>query len=217
MQKIRTTTLQQILTLLACAIIFKVVAGVVLSYRDYMPPNFESDFLRGREDYFSGYYQWAFYAHVLSGPCSLVLGLILLNEQFRRRFTTWHRYLGRIQTACVLLLVAPSGLWMAFRAETGAIAGLGFGMLAIGTGLCISLGWRSAVSRRFTEHRRWMWRCYLLLCSAVVLRMMGGLATVAEVEGEWAYQLAAWASWLLPLGAFESLQLRARRFGRREN
>lgn len=208
MQKIRETTLRRILTLLACAVILKVVAGVVLSYRDYMPPDFESDFLRGREDYFSGRYQWAFYAHILSGPCSLFLGLILLNQRFRLRFTTWHRYLGRIQTACVLLLVAPSGLCMAFRAETGAVAGLGFGMLAVATGVCISLGWRSAVNRRFAEHRRWMWRCYLLLCSAVVLRIMGGLATVAEVEGDWAYQMAAWVSWLLPLGAFELLRCR---------
>jgi hypothetical protein len=210
MQKIHATTLRQILNLLACAVILKVVAGVVLSYRDYVPPNFESDFLRGRRDYFSGCYEWAFYTHIFSGPCSLFLGLTLLNERFRRRFTKWHRCLGRIQTACVLLLVAPSGLWMAFHAETGAIAGLGFGTLAIATCICISLGWRSAVNRQFVEHRRWMWRCFLLLCSAVVLRLMGGLATIAEIEGEWAYQAAAWTSWLLPLGIFESIQRRTR-------
>lgn len=92
---------------------------------------------------------------------------------------------------------------MARYAETGAVAGIGFSMLALATGTCLLFGWQSAVTRRFIEHRRWMWRCYLLLCSAVILRLFGGLATVTEAGGAWSYPLAAWASWLVPLAAFE--------------
>ena len=136
-------------------LICKIVVGVLLSYRDYMPPNFESDFLQGRAHYFFGGYQWAFYTHITSRPCSLILGMILTSEQFRRRFPTWHRYLGRIQVACVLLLVTPSGLWMSFYAETGAVAGAGFAALAAATGMCVALGWRSAMNRRFAAHQRW--------------------------------------------------------------
>ena len=151
--------------------ICRVIVGVFLSYRDYMPPNFESDFLHGRQHYFFGSYQWAFYTHITSGPCSLMLGMILVSKQFRLRFAKWHRYLGRMQVACVLLLVTPSGLWMASYAETGAIAGTGFVALAVVTGMCVAFGLRSAVKRRFAEHQRWMLRCYLLLCSAVVLTL----------------------------------------------
>jgi hypothetical protein len=136
--------------------------------------------------------------------------MILVNEQFRRRFTRWHRNLGRTQIANVLLLVSPSGLWMAYYAQTGAVAGLGFGTLAVATGLCATLGWRSAVNKRFTQHRRWMWRCFLLLCSAIVLRLIGGVATLAEVEAAWPYQLAAWTSWIVPLTVFELSQFRKR-------
>ncbi len=203
MPNVHTTTLQRILTLLVCMLICKIVVGVLLSYRDYMPPNFESDFLQGRAHYFFGSYQWAFYAHITSGPCSLILGMILIIAHFRLRFPKWHRCLGRIQVACVLLLVAPSGLWMAFYAETGAIAGAGFASLAVATGTCVALGWRSAVKRRFAEHQRWMLRCYVLLCSAVVLRLIGGVATVAGVEAVWVYPLAAWTCWLVPLMAYE--------------
>ena len=49
----------------------------------------------------------------------------------------------------------PSGLWMAFCAETGAIAGAGFAALAAATGMCVALGWRSAMNRRFAAHQRW--------------------------------------------------------------
>src|SRR5581483_8443533 len=115
---------------------------------------------------------------------------------FRLRFPQWHRTLGKTQILLVLLLLTPSGLWMAYYAETGAIAAVGFSLLAIATGLCALFGWRSAVNRRFAEHRRWMWRCFLLLCSAVVIRLIGGLTLVTGYGGDWSYPLVAWASWL---------------------
>lgn len=60
--------LRRVLPVLTSLLILKVTGAVVLKYRDYFPPDFESDFLRGREPYFSGGYHWAFYIHILSGP-----------------------------------------------------------------------------------------------------------------------------------------------------
>jgi len=214
MQNTRTATWHRVLTVLAGLLILRVTLGVVLNYRNYFPPNFESDFLQGREAYFSGSYHWAFYAHIVAGPISLVLGMVLLSERFRLRFPKWHRMLGRIQVLDVLFAVVPSGLWMAYRAEAGPVAGLGFAVLAVVTGTSIALGARSAVQRRFANHRRWMLRCYLLLCSTVVLRLMAGLATVTGVEATWIDPLVAWSSWLVPLAAFELSGFRTRRVAR---
>jgi hypothetical protein len=190
-------------TLLAGVLILKVTAGVVSNYHNYVPPNFSSDFLRGREGHFAGVYSWAFYTHILSGPVALILGLVLVGERFRAWAPRWHRRLGRIQVACVLLLVTPSGLGMARHAAAGPVAAVGLAALAIATAACVSLGAWAAARRRLAEHRRWMWRGYLLLCSAVVLRLIGGLATVAGVAAPWFDPLATWISWLVPLAAFE--------------
>jgi hypothetical protein len=103
----------------------------------------------------------------------------------------------------VLFLLVPSGLWMAYYAQTGTIAAIGFASLAIVTGICVLFGWQCAVKRKFAEHRRWMWRCFLLLCSAVVIRLIGGLAEMTETGGDWIYPAAAWASWSMPLALFE--------------
>src|SRR4051812_19734202 len=103
----RPTPLARILTLLAGVLILKVTASVLSNSQNYFPPNFTSDFLRGRERHFWGVYRWAFSTHILSGPVSLILGLILVDERSRARFPRWHRYLGRLQVACVLLLVTP--------------------------------------------------------------------------------------------------------------
>ncbi len=203
----------RILTLLAAILILKVTVSVISDYRDYFPANFTSDFLRGRERDFLGGYRWAFYTHILSGPVALILGLILIGERSRARFPAVHRLLGRLQVACVLLLVTPSGLQMAYHAAAGPIAAVGLAALAIATAICAALGARSAVLRRVADHRRWMWRCYLLLCSAVVLRVIGGLATVTGVTAPWFDPLAIWVSWLVPITAFELRERAGRKTG----
>jgi hypothetical protein len=205
--------LPRVLSVLAALLVGKVVASVAWAARDYVPPNFQADFLLGREAYFWGSYAWAFYAHLLAGPLSLVVGTILVSDQFRQRAPVWHRRLGRVQGILVLLLVVPSGLVMAWRAQSGAIAGAGLAALAVATAACMVLGWKAAVQRRFGDHRLWMSRTYLLLCSAVVIRLIGGLATVAGFDALWLYPLSAWASWLVPLALFESV----RWFGRFES
>src|SRR6478609_5606002 len=113
MRSQHSTLLNRLLTAAAILLIAKVTVTVLVGYRDYLPPNFNADFLLGRESYFFGAYSWAFYIHLLSGPPSLILGTILISETFRRRFPRWHRRLGRFQVTNILLLVAPSGLWMA--------------------------------------------------------------------------------------------------------
>src|SRR5438309_1343761 len=113
MRPASASLLERILIAVAVILILKVTITVLIGYRDYLPPNFNADFLLGRESYFYGPYRWAFYIHLLSGPPSLILGTILISQAFRGRFPRWHRRLGRLQVANVLLLVAPSGLWMA--------------------------------------------------------------------------------------------------------
>ena len=203
MPNVRSVALQRVFVAVTCLLILKVTASVVLGYRNYFPPDFNSDFLQGREHYFFGSYRWAFYTHIVTGPFALIMGMILVSESFRRRFPKWHRTLGRIQIASVLVLVAPSGLWMAYYAAAGAVAGSGFAAMALATGMSAALGWKTATERRFSVHRRWMWRNLILLCSAVVLRLLGGLATVIGVQAIWFDPLAAWASWIVPLAAFE--------------
>jgi uncharacterized membrane protein len=194
----------RVLQALACLLVCKTVVAVILSYPSYFPPNFRSDFLLDRRAYFFGPYQWAFYAHIVSGPFTLIAGLVLISDAVRQRFPVWHRRLGRMQVLLVLCVVAPSGWWMAWYAVSGPFAAAGFATLAVVTAVCVAKGWRAAARRRFDEHRRWMLRCFVLLCSAVFLRTIGGISDV--LGAAWFYPFAAWVSWLLPLFLLELLQ-----------
>ena len=211
MFRIDFTTWRTACALMAGLLVLKVVASVLLSYPDYFPPNFSSDFLLGRESHFFGSYQWAFNVHVVAGPLSLLLGLVLISSRFRQRLPQWHRRLGRVQAVAVLLLVTPSGFWMAFYAIGGPIAATGFAVLSVCTAFCMALGWRAAVQRRYRSHEHWMWRCYLLLCSAVIIRMIGGFAVTTGLQSVWIDPIAAWACWVMPLAGYELYRLRIRR------
>ena len=197
-----------VLTWLTVVVILKVTGSVVLGYVDYFPPDFRSNFLQGRAEYFWRGYQYLFYLHIAAGPVSLILGTLLLNRRLRQRHPRWHRWLGRVQVANVLCLVVPSGFLMAFRAAAGPWAAAGFALLAVLTGVCIGRGWRTAVQRRFAAHERWMMRGFLLLCSAVTLRLCVGLVIVLEVYPVGIDVALAWLSWLVPLAIYEVFRVR---------
>ncbi|QEL14304.1 DUF2306 domain-containing protein [Limnoglobus roseus] len=191
----------------ALALIVKVTASIVSNYPSYFPPDFGSLFLEGREGQFWGTYSFFFYVHILTAPFVLLSGTVLLCERLLRRHRAFHTWLGRVHVFAVLGLLVPSSLVMATQAFGGWPAGSSFALLSVVTGVCAVMGVYHARRRQFAEHRRWMVRLYLLLCSAVVLRLISGTASVIGVDdAEAAYRLAAWASWIGPLAVYEVVE-----------
>ncbi len=200
----RYRILMTVLRLVAVVLILRVLVTILAQYPDYFPPNFDSLFLQGREATFTGTYRVAFYVHIFSAPFVLVNGLILLSERVRRRRGGLHRALGRLQVVVLLVFVLPSSVVMSRHAFGGRPAGLSFVLLSVAAATCAVAGVASVRRRRFDRHRRWMLRCYVLICSAVALRLLSGAAGLLGVTSpEGAYIVAAWASWLLPLAGYE--------------
>lgn len=199
----RYRILTTVLRWLAVVLFLRVLVEIVANYPDYFPPNFDSLFLQGREATFTGLYRPAFYFHIFAGPVVLVNGLALLTVPVRR-LGRLHRWLGRAQVGVLLGLVLPTSVVMARHAFGGWPAGLSFLTLSLAAAGCAVAGVVHARRGRYDRHRRWMARSYVLICSAVVLRLMSGAASVVGVSSpEAAYIVAAWASWLLPLAGYE--------------
>jgi uncharacterized membrane protein len=214
---VRYRILTTALRWLAVALVLRVLAEILANYPDYFPPNFDSLFLQGREATFKGAYRIAFYVHIFSGPVVLLNGLILLSDYVRRHYRGLHRVLGRVQVAVLLLFVLPTSAVMSQHAFGGWPAGLSFLLLSAATATCAIIGVVQARRGRYDRHRRWMLRSYILICSAVALRLISGAAGLVEVPSpEEAYVVAAWSSWLVPLAAFEIVErLPAREQSRR--
>ena len=194
--------LHSVLGWLAIALILRVTVTIVLNYPDYFPPNFDSLFLQGREATFHGLYRITFTIHIFSAPLVLLNGLLLVSERFISWH--WHRILGRLQVIVILTLFVPSSIYMAWYAFAGWGAGLSFLTLAICTGMCAILGVCAVWKKQVMEHRLWMRRCFLLLCSAIFLRLISGALSLLELsDAETAYIVAAWSSWVVPMLLFE--------------
>ena len=203
----RYRILTLVLRWLAVVLILRVLVAILANYPDYFPPNFDSLFLQGRATTFTGTYRVAFYVHIFSGPVVLFNGLLLLSETLRRRQRACHRWLGRVQVVVLLVLVLPSGALMSRHAFGGWPAGLSFLFLSAATASCAIVGVFFVRCRRYDRHRRWMLRSYVLICSAVSLRLISGTAGLIGVPSpEHAYIVAAWSSWLVPLAAYEIME-----------
>lgn len=188
---------------MTAVLICKVCGNILANYVDYFPPNFDADFLIGRRPFFRGLYSIAFYIHITTAPLVLIAGLFLLNNNFRNHYIHLHRKLGRLQALLVLLFVTPSGLIMAQHSLGGWSSGLAFGTSSILAALFTLMGWRQAVRRKLVAHRYWMLRSYVVLCSAVTLRLIGGAAILLATDPIASYRFASWASWLIPLAILE--------------
>ncbi|QDU25085.1 hypothetical protein ETAA8_01460 [Anatilimnocola aggregata] len=198
-----------LLTLLSAVLGLRVLVGILLEYRWYFPANFvESAFLTGREETFTRAYAIAFYTHIISGPPTIVLGTFLVWSQGAGRFRLWHRWAGRVQMVLIFAALLPSGLMMATQAFTGPMAGWGFAALTLATAFCAALAVYYACTKRILLHQVWASRCYVLLISPLILRVVSGALIVTGTESETTYVLNAWLSWLVPLAMYEIWRFR---------
>ena len=197
-------TLLKNLLLAAVALLgLRVFLGILSEYPKYLPPDFDSAFLTGREESFTRFYATAFYLHLVSGPLAIVLGTFLVWSRGRAPWRTWHRWAGRIQMSLIFALLVPTVLIMARDAFAGPIAGAGFAALSIATGVTAAIALYHAVNKRIPQHQRWATRCFILLVSPLLLRGIAGAAIVTQYESLTTYQLNAWLSWLVPLLGYE--------------
>ena len=183
---------------LAVVFMLRVLWGILSNYPSYFPADFTTPFLFDRERYFRGIYCIAFYIHIVSSPIALVVGLFLISDFSRRCLPRVHGIVGRVQIAAVCLAVAPSGLVMSFFALGGIISTVAFLLLSVLTSATALLGFRYAILRKFDEHQRWMWRCFVLLSSAIILRILTMVLSPFGWDPVLLYRFNSWMSWLMP-------------------
>ncbi|MEZ6089694.1 MAG: DUF1559 domain-containing protein [Pirellulaceae bacterium] len=189
---------------LVAILMLKVFLTILWEYRWYFPPDFDlSNFLSGRRYTFHGSYRIAFYVHIISSPFALLAAWFLWPSGNSGRHRPMHQWIGRAQCVLVLLVVMPSGLLMALNAYAGPIAMYGFISLSLLTGLTVAMAATEAMQRRMKRHRVWATRCFLLLMSPLLLRVISGIAITTGLDSETFYRANAWVSWLVPLAVYE--------------
>lgn len=136
-----------------------------------------------------------FFAYVGLAPLALILMPFQFLTKLRASRPKLHRWMGRAYGIAVLLS-GIGGLVLAIRTNSGPVAGLGFGLLALAWLGTTARGIWLAQQRRIAEHKIWMIRSAALTFAAVTLRLFIPLSQVAGFPFETAYTAIAWACWV---------------------
>jgi len=134
----------------------------------------------------------ALYAHVPSALFCLPACLLLLVQRVRVRVPRLHRWLGRVTAVLLLLVVVPSGMYLALLAQGGWVATLGFWLTGVITWVAMILSVQRARAGDMKSHRRFSTHVVAQLSVAVLSRFFLVAMEEAELYSEAAYVAALW-------------------------
>ncbi len=141
-----------------------------------------------------------FYLHVFAGMLSILLGPLQFFPGLRQRFLSLHRLTGKTYAGAIVLLGAPTGLYMAFYATGGAAASLGFILMSTLWFYTTWMGIQTVRRGQIAAHRLWMLRSYAVTFSAVTLRLWVPLLSLfTDLQPLTVVVITAWISWLFNL------------------
>ena len=190
------------------AIVFVFGSLIVITSIQYWSPDFSSGYLLGKEELFNGIFKYALYAHILSAPVCLFLGIFLITEHSIFQSIKVHRIAGYIYALTLFLLAAPSGFVLAIYAEGGILGKLAFILLSV---LWIVFTLKAIYSirhHRLSVHKHFMSLSYALTISAILLRILLFASNYWFPDySKSRYALIAWLSLLLPIGSVELYRL----------
>lgn len=139
----------------------------------------------------------AFYMHISGSLICLFVGPFQFIAFLRKKYMSLHRTLGRMYIITILFIGGPSGLFMAFFANGGTWAQVGFFILALLWFFSTYLAYVSIRNKKIQEHKKWMVRSYALTFSAVTLRTWVPVLSLGfGVDHDLTIILTAWINWI---------------------
>lgn len=141
-------------------------------------------------------YLYFFYTHVYTSIFVLLAGfLAILRKDFGLK--NFHKNAGKIYIFLILLLAAPSGIYMGIFANGGFLSKISFVILGCLWWLLTFRAYQLARQKKFTEHKQWMWRSFALTISAITLRMWKVfIVYLFHPNPMDVYQIIAWLGWI---------------------
>ncbi|CAN5560306.1 hypothetical protein BH23BAC1_BH23BAC1_21830 [soil metagenome] len=170
------------------------IAGYAITYLTFET----TGFLNSKEVSLLGNKIWlsAFYIHIIFGIVSLALGGFQFFKSFRDKNLKLHRKTGIIYVFSVFIS-GFAGLFLAFFANGGWIASVGFAGLALSWLVSNYFAFTYIKEKDIKNHEFWMIRNYAVTLAAVTLRIwIPVLMIFFALPFIEAYKIVAWLSWL---------------------
>lgn len=136
-----------------------------------------------------------FYTHITAGAICITSALIQFSSWILKRRKRIHILSGKIYVFVVLLVGAPSGLYMTFFAKGGYVERGAFLAMAIFWFFTTYKGFVTAArDKNFVAHKYWMIRSYAMALTAVTFRIYHIIFHELGMDGFNNYSISLWIS-----------------------
>jgi len=137
----------------------------------------------------------SFYTHIIAGGLALLIGWLQFSNKLRLNSHSTHRNVGKLYIF-LALFGSVSGIHLAFFAQGGNVARLGFASLGI-IWFCTSLiSYLRVRQGNIVWHRKMALLSYSACFSAVTLRLWLQLFIKNGMDFFLAYQIVSWLCWI---------------------
>ena len=134
----------------------------------------------------------AFYIHLPAGVICLLSPFFLFAKRYFRRHHQWHEIIGKLYTWITILLVCPTGMYLAAYAKGGIITQAGFMVQGILLGVFTYHGYQAGLRKNKTEHVRNMIRSYAVATVVLSFRVLHILFFLLSVPYKDNYAISQW-------------------------
>ena len=199
MQNSRMLTFQQSVRFFTSMLFWVPVAAcsLLLIYNTLPYFSFSNDFSFIQERgllFQSTIYKASFYMHIAAGAFCIGTALIQFSGYILKKRKAIHVWSGRIYVFVVLLLGAPTGLYMSFFAKGSFYERALFMFMAVFWFFTTYNGLTTILKKNVLAHKIWMIRSYAMAMTAVTFRVYHILFYLSGWSHLENYEISLWIS-----------------------
>lgn len=139
-------------------------------------------------------YYWSFYLHIGAGMFCITAALIQFSTYILKKRRKIHVWSGKVYVFVVLLIGAPTGLYMSFFAKGSFWERALFMFMAIFWFFTTWWGLKSIKEKNVLAHKVWMIRSYSMAMTAVTFRIYHIVFYVLDWNHLKNYEISLWIS-----------------------
>ena len=139
-------------------------------------------------------YKASFYMHIAAGAFCIGTALIQFSSYILKKRKAIHVWSGRIYVFVVLLLGAPTGLYMSFFAKGSFYERALFMFMAVFWFFTTYNGLTTILKKNVLAHKIWMIRSYAMAMTAVTFRVYHILFYLSGWSHLENYEISLWIS-----------------------
>ncbi len=117
------------------------------------------------------FYSFCFYTHIAAGSFCILSALLQFSSYILKKRKTIHVWSGRVYVFVVLLIGAPTGMFMAFFAKGSNMERALFMVMALVWFYATARGLQTVLEKNIVAHKHWMMRSYAMAMTAVTFRV----------------------------------------------